>query len=237
VIGHRGAARIAPENSLEGFAAAVGAGADLVEFDIDRGADDSALVIGHPGVAATGAALELDDALAYLASQSIGVHVDLKLVGAEREIAAAVRAHGLGERTLVSSTWARSLRRLAAEAPELTRAISYPRDRYGASGIAWPRPVVHASATALRCAMGVRAPLLLAAADGNALSLHHALVSPAVVRRAHRRGSAVIAWTVNDPDRVEELARARVDAIVSDDPQMALAVLATLKWLKMGDWS
>ena len=237
MIGHRGAARVAPENSLEGFAAAVAAGADLVEFDVDKGADDAALVIGHPGVADVGAALGLGDALAYLASQAIGVHVDLKLVGAEREIAAAVHAHGLGERTVVSSTWAHSLRRLAAEAPELTRAISYPRDRYGASGIPWPRPVVRASAAALRAAMVLRAPLLLAAAGGDALSLHHALVSPAVVRLAHRRGSAVIAWTVNDPGRVEELARAQVDAIVSDDPKMAVAVLATLESPKMGDWS
>jgi glycerophosphoryl diester phosphodiesterase len=235
VIGHRGAARVAPENSLEGLAAAVAAGADLVEFDVERRADDAALVLGHPGVAPAGAALELDAALAYLESQPIGVHVDLKLVGAERELAASVRAHGVGERTVVTSTWARSLRRLATEAPELTRAISYPRDRYGASVIPWPRPVVRASAAALRAAMGLRAPLLLTAAAGDALSLHHALVSPAIVRRAHRRGPAVIAWTVNDPGRVEELARSQVDAIVSDDPQMAVAVLATLKTPKMGE--
>ena len=237
VIGHRGAARVAPENSLEGFAAAVAAGADLVEFDVDRGLDGAALVIGHPGVAAAGAALGLDEALAYLGTQAVGVHVDLKLVGAERELAASVRAHGVEERTVVSSTWARSLRRLAAEAPELTRAISYPRDRYGASRIAWPGPVVRAAAAAVRAAMGVRVPLLLDAAGGDALSLHHALVSPTVVRVAHRRGSAVIAWTVNDPLRVEELARAQVDAIVSDDPQMAVAVLATLESPRMGDFS
>jgi glycerophosphoryl diester phosphodiesterase len=235
VIGHRGAARVAPENSLEGLAAAVAAGADAVEFDVERRVDGSALVLGHPGVASVAATPGLDDALAYLETQTIGVHIDLKLLGAERELAASVRAHGLGMRTVVSSTWARSLRRLAAEAPELTRAISYPRDRYGAAGIPWPRPLVRASAAALRAAMGLRTPLLLAAAAGEALSLHHALVSSAVVRLAHRRGAAVIAWTVNDPGRVEELARARVDAIVSDDPGMAVAVLATLKAPKMGD--
>ena len=235
MIGHRGAARVAPENSLEGLAAAVAAGADLVEFDVERGVDDASLVIGHPGVATEGDPVGLDDALAYLATEATGVHVALKLAGAERELGSAVRAHGVGGRTIVSTTWARSLRALAVEAPELTRAISYPRDRYGAAGIPWPGPVVRAAAAALRSAMRVRAPLLLAAAGADALSLHHALVSPAVVRGAHRRGAAVIAWTVNDPARVEQLAHAQVDAIVSDDPQMVVAVLATLKPPRMGD--
>ncbi len=229
VIGHRGAARVAPENTLEGLAAAVSAGADLVEFDLGRGSDDRALVIGHPGVATAGAPLQLDDALGFLAGQPIGIHLDLKLVGAEREVAAALCAHGLAERTIVSSTWAGSLRRLAAEAPELSRAIGYPRDRYGAAGINWPPALVRASAAALRSVMRLRAALLLSASGAEAIALHHALLSPAVVGLTHRRGCAVIAWTVNDPSRVEQLARDRVDAIVSDDPEMAVAVLATLK--------
>jgi glycerophosphoryl diester phosphodiesterase len=220
---------VAPENSLEGFAAAIAAGADLVEFDVDRGEREGSLVIGHPGVAAVGAALEFDDALDYLAARAVGIHVDLKLVGAEREVASAIRAHGLAQRTVVSSTWARSLRGLAAEAPELTRAISYPADHYGAAGVPWPPLLVRGSAAVLRAVMGVRAPRLLSAAGADALSLHHALVSSSVVRLAHRRGRAVIAWTVNDPARVEELAHAQVDAIVSDHPQMAAGVLATLK--------
>ena len=130
VIGHRGAAALAPENTLEGIAAAVAAGADLVEFDVDEG-----LVLGHPGHEHPGSPPTLDDALELIAANGVGAHVDLKLVGAEAEIAAAVRRHGLEGRTLVSSTWIRSLRRLAHEAPGLTRAISYPRDRYGASRI------------------------------------------------------------------------------------------------------
>jgi glycerophosphoryl diester phosphodiesterase len=229
VIGHRGAARVAPENSLEGFAAAIAASADLVEFDVDAAADGNGLIVGHPGVVTGAPPLPLDEVLAYLATQTIGVHVDLKLAGAEREIAAAIRRHGLGERTLVSTTWARSLRRFAVEGPELTRSISYPRDRLSASSIPWPASLVRGSASALRAAMPLRAGLLLAAGRANALSLHHALVSPAVVQATHSRDAALIAWTVNEPARVEELAAAGVDAIVSDDPQMTVAVLATMK--------
>jgi glycerophosphoryl diester phosphodiesterase len=129
---------------------------------------------------------------------------------------------------MVSTPLARSLRRFELEAPAITRAITYPQDRHGASAVAWPGAVVRVSAAGLREAMRVRAPLLLAAGHGHVLTLHHALVSAAVVRGAQRRGAAVVAWTVNDPLRVTALARLGVDAIVSDDPRMVVDALATL---------
>ncbi len=162
------------------------------------------------------------------AGTAIGIELDLKLTGIEDEVAAAVRRHGVEERAFVSSTWASSLRRLGAAAPDVTRAISYPRDRYGASGLHWPRVVTTVAAAAVRAVMPVRVPLLLSTAGANALSLHHTLVSQAVVRTAHARGAAVIAWTVNDPLLVERVVAAGVDAVVCDDPATAFGVLATL---------
>ncbi len=223
VIGHRGAAAIAPENTLESLAAAVAAGADVVEFDVGEG-----LVLGHSLRERPVSPASLDDALAVLAEHDVGVHVDLKLVGIERDVAAAVRRHGLADRTLVSSTWVRSLRRLAIEAPELVRAVSYPRDRYRVSALPWPGALTARGAAVMRKAMPWRVSLLLAASRANAVSLHHTLISPAVVRAAHARGAMVIAWTVNDPVQIERAARAGADAVVSDDPARALGVLGTL---------
>jgi glycerophosphoryl diester phosphodiesterase len=71
-------------------------------------------------------------------------------------------------------------------------------------------------------------PLLLAAASAGALTLHHALVSAAVLRAARSRGAALVAWTVNDPGRIAALGRLGVDGIVTDDPGKAREVLATL---------
>ncbi len=226
VIGHRGAAGVAPENSLEGLEAAVSAGADLVEFDVGPG-----LVLGHPGDEPPERPVTLDDALHFLAAHEIGIHIDLKLTGIENAVAAAVRRVGLEERVVVSSTWARSLRRLARDPPGLSRAIGYPRDRYGAARIRWPPFVTSAAAAALRSAMPGRARLLLDAASADALALHHTLVSVAVVRAVHGRGAAILAWTVNDQARVEHLVHLGVDAIVTDDPEMARRVLATLDLL------
>ena len=46
------------------------------------------------------------------------------------------------------------------------------------------------------------------------------------IRAAHALGAPVLAWTANDPAAVRRLAALGVDAIVSDDPGMALATLA-----------
>ena len=48
VIGHRGAAAYAPENTLESFRRAVALGADALEFDIRRSRDGVAMVFHDP---------------------------------------------------------------------------------------------------------------------------------------------------------------------------------------------
>jgi glycerophosphoryl diester phosphodiesterase len=223
VVGHRGAAALAPENTLASLAAGVDAGADLVEFDVGAG-----LVLAHSPGETPDEPVTLDGALAYLAGRGAGVHVDVKAAGIEAEIVAALRRYGLLERAVVSSAHARSVRRFADLEPAVARAISYPHDRHGVSGFRWPRRLTSGAAGCLRAAMPLRAPLLLRAARANGLSLHHAVVSPALVAAAHRRGVPVLAWTANDPGLVERLAADGVDGIVSDDPGMAASTLATL---------
>jgi glycerophosphoryl diester phosphodiesterase len=223
VVGHRGAPVSAPPNTLAGLHAAVAAGADLVELDVGHG-----LQLGHPGEEPDEPPATLDEALSLLEPERIGILVDLKERGIEVAVAAAIRGFVPDDRVVVSSTWAGSMRILAGALPGVTRAISYPRDRYGAAGLPWPQAAVAAGAASLRAAMAVRLPILLAAARANAVSLHHALVSPAAVRASHRRGAPLLAWTVNDPGLIEQLANAGVDAIVTDDPGMALQVLGKL---------
>ena len=154
-----------------------------------------------------------------------GVQVDLKRPGIEGDVADAVRRHGLEERAFVSSTSPRALRRLAAAAPALLRSISYPNDRYRVSRFTWPRALTASTAAVVRAAMPARVPLLLRVSGANALTIHHALVSAAVVRAAKARTAPLIAWTVNDPAGIERLASLGVAGIVTDDPGMALATL------------
>jgi glycerophosphoryl diester phosphodiesterase len=163
--------------------------------------------------------------LDFFKTSRAGVQVDLKRPGIERDVAEAVRRHGLEERTFVSSTSPRALRRLAAAAPSLPRSISYPNDRYRVSRFTWPSPVTTATAAAVRAAMPVRIRLLLRASGAGALTIHHALVSAAAVRAVN---APVIAWTVNDPVEIRRLAALGVAGIVTDDPGMAVETLARL---------
>ena len=224
VIGHRGAPLVAPENTLASFEAALAAGADAVELDVGEG-----LVVAHSPSELPASPAALDEVLALVRERGAGVLVDLKAHGVEAAVAEAVRRHGLLERALVSATSAAALRRLASHEPRLGRAITYPHDRYRVSRFAWPRRLEACGAAALRAAMPARAALLLRTADARALTLHHALVSPAVVAAVHGRGGVLLAWPVNDAGRVAHLARLGVDAIVTDDPEGAREAVGTLK--------
>jgi glycerophosphoryl diester phosphodiesterase len=219
VVGHRGAKAVAPENTIEALAAAVAAGADAVEFDVGPG-----LLLGHDPHLATG--LHLDDALAFLRDKAIGIQVDMKEPGIERDVIARVREHRLEARSLLSSNHTTVVRVVADEAPDVQAAIGYPEDRYGVGKVPWPGLVVSAGSAAARQAMRLRAPALLERSKAGVLALHKGLVTAAVVRAAHARGAAVLTWTVNDPALVRPLAAAGVDAISSDDPGMVLAELA-----------
>ncbi len=221
VIGHRGAAAIAPENTRPALQAAVAAGADIVEFDISPG-----LVLGHSADELPVESLSLDDAFEELKPAEIGLHLDVKLPGYEREVVEAVRRHGVGGRTYFSTAYAQSARRLGGLAPDLPVAIGYPRDRYGVStAVRWSDGAKRAGAAALRQAMPLRVPILLRQARATVLSLHHTLCSRAAVAASHRAGAPVLAWTVNDPAAVARLVAAGVDGIVSDDPEMVVATL------------
>lgn len=217
VVAHRGASAEAPENSREAFRAAVTAGADLVELDVTHG-----LVVAHdagtPG-------LHLYQVLELLAPHAIGVHVDLKQPGDEAAVLEAIDRFGLRERTVLSTAFPRVARTLSSLVPDVSRAIGYPRDRVGVARFSWPGAVTRPGAAALRAAMPVRIPLLLARTHANVLALHHKLCSAAAVSAAHRRGVPVFAWTANEPELIRRLSALGVDAIVSDDPKIALATL------------
>lgn len=217
VVAHRGASADAPENSREAFEAAVAAGADFVELDVTHG-----LVVAHdPGEPG----LHLFQVLELLAPHSIGVQVDLKQPGDEPAVLDALDRYGLRERALLSTAFPRVARTLGALAPDIPRAIGYPRDRVGVARFSWPAALTRPGAAALRAVMPARIPLLLARTRATVLALHHTLCSPASVAAAHRRGVPVFAWTANEPELVLQLASWGVDAVVSDDPKRALATL------------
>ena len=135
----------------------------------------------------------------------------MKLPGYEQDVVDAIERHGLGERALVSTAFARSSRRLARVAPALPRAIGYPRDRLGVSRIPLAAGA-DAGRARRRCGRRCRfaCRVLLRGRARDVLSLHHTLCSrPAVAASPTRWASPVLGWTVNDPAAVRRLAPAR----------------------------
>jgi glycerophosphoryl diester phosphodiesterase len=217
-VGHRGAAALAPENTLAAIEAAARAGVDAVELDVLRRADGE-LVIAH-GPELPPEAPPLEDALALIERLGIAVQLDVKLPGLEEGCVRALREHGLVGRSFVSSYSAPILRAFAALEPDLPRSLTYPEDRRGVTGSRLLRPAVRPGLAALRTVLPLRLPRWLRAVDARAATLNWAVVTPAVVAACHAAGAAVYVWTVNERELVGTLVKSDVDGIITDDPRL-----------------
>jgi glycerophosphoryl diester phosphodiesterase len=246
-VGHRGAARLAPENTLRSFRGAVAHGVDLVEFDV-LDLPGGPLVLAHSdrleevshGAASgslrgrslaelRGIAPELptlDEALEFFVAEApeVGLHVDLKLTTRLDELAASLRRHGVEHRTVVSSFHVPSLRAVAREAPTVRIGFTYPEDRYGVSRRPVLRPLLHAGLVSLRAAAPRFLPRLIRRAGASALMLQHALVTPRSVASAHALGAPVLAWTVDEPADLARVLAAGVDGVITNDPRIFAAI-------------
>jgi glycerophosphoryl diester phosphodiesterase len=241
-VGHRGAAALAPENTLRSLELAVELGCDMLEFDV-LPLRDGTLVLAHSNdlrEVSHGAARgrvrartldvlrrvapdmpTFDQALAFLEGfPQVGLQIDLKVRGVEAKVVDALRRHAVLERSWVSGFDARSLRRVAAIEPSLPRSYTLPRDRFGISKRGPLAPVVRGGLASLGASLPRRLPLLLRRARASAATLHHSVVSPAAIRRAHELGAAVYVWTVDDVDLAKRLVNAGVDGIITNDPRI-----------------
>jgi glycerophosphoryl diester phosphodiesterase len=217
-VGHRGAAALAPENSLAAIEAGAAAGADVVEVDLMWRAD-GVLVLAHgPSIPAD--APTLDEALTLVADLGLALQLDVKVGGTERHVAASLRGHGLEERTFVSSFSLPILRAFATVAPDLPRSLTYPEDRLGVSERRLLRPAVRSGLALLRARLPRRLPGWLDRAGAQAATLNWAVVTPAAVAACHAVGAAVYVWTVNEPALATTLVATGIDGIIMDDPRI-----------------
>lgn len=242
-VGHKGADRIAPGNSIESFRAAVGVGVDAIEFDVLRPPEDFAdgsdwraaqagpaegngpILVAHDWAAAKRAQnpLTLDralDAFTQPPLDQVKIDLDIKICGREDEIVQAVRSRGLSERTMTSGTEIPTIRMLGELAPELSRGWTIPRVTRDWTKSRLGKPLVLAGMATLRARLPRRvrqeAPLL----GVEAIWVHHGLASRALAAAAHDSGCMLVAWTVDDASRMRVLAEMGVDGICTNDPRL-----------------
>ncbi|MCB1015011.1 MAG: glycerophosphodiester phosphodiesterase [Acidimicrobiales bacterium] len=221
VIAHRGASARFPENTVAAFEGARALGADWVELDV-RLARDGALVVLHDEALTDGRLLhtltrgEIDPAVPSLAEaldacEGMGVNVEIKNLPLEDAydptmavvpaVVEELRRRGDPERWLVSCFDLATVDACHELAPELPTAFLV-LDPQGGDAVD------------------------VAAAHGHrALHPWVPMVDEALIERAHAAGLALNTWTVDDPERIVELAAHGADGVVTNAPDVARAAL------------
>ena len=215
VLAHRGANRVAPENTLAAFGRAVELGADGVELDVHRTAD-GALVVRHD--AATPAGVLAEMTLAEIAGRPPGgahasarrstcapgllVNVEIKNLPGDADCDPTDRAAELLVELLAvtgaaaTACWCRR---------STWRAIDRVRDARPRSADRAAHLSVSTRSTALAVARAARALARCTPTSGRSPAARALTRST----RAHGVGLEVNVWTVNDPDEIVAPRRRR----------------------------
>ncbi|MGH9177461.1 MAG: glycerophosphodiester phosphodiesterase [Acidimicrobiales bacterium] len=210
------------ENTLAAFEAARAAGADGVELDARRTAD-GVLVVHHDPVLPDGRpvhtlrAAELPDHVPTLEAAlecCRGLVVDAEVKNLPTE-------PGFDPTESVAAAVAELAARMGVAGDVVVSSFSLPSvdaARAAGTGVA--------TAWLTLAAYDQLEALALAADHGHdALQPRHEAVTAELVAAAHQRGLDVHAWTVDDPERIEAMATAGVDAVITNRPDVALRAL------------
>ena len=230
-IGHRGASGDYPENTIAAFRAAIGAGAQMCELDVQLTRDGAVVVIhddtvdrttnGKGAVAkktlaelkqldagarfkggtARGERIPTLDEVFAATSGRCGLNIELKAGEVEGAVATLMRKWNAMDTSMVSSF---EWNRLAA-----IREID---------------PVVRIGVLAEK-----KAPAMLEKATqlrAYAINPRFDMVTPGLCEDAHARGLKVLAWTVDLPEQMRRQLDCGVDGIMTNYPARLREVLA-----------
>ena len=210
LLGHRGARRYAPENTLAAFELALDHGCDGFEFDVRLTADRRPILCHDPRLA--GREIEtsrydqfapgvpcLPDVLENFAARAF-LDIELKVTGMEAEVAGLLRERPPRRGYFVSSFLPEVLERLHAADKSVPLGLICNSQRQLAG---WASVAV------------------------GALFLERGLVTPGTVESLQAAGKQVFVWTVNREREMLQFAELKVDGIVSDDSRLLAQTLRT----------
>ena len=251
MFGHRGAAGLAPENTLPSFALATTLGAPYLELDVHGTRDGAVVVLHDPTLERTtnGGGPVADLSLTEL--QHLDAGHQFTYDGAHFPY----RGQGIRVPLLQEVVRAFPQHRLNIEIKQATPPIvDAVFDILGAS-TALDRCLLAAEhddiMTAIRAKATDRIATSMSTGDvvefmnrfgagnwdgyapvGRALQIPVSfegldLITADTVAAAHRLGLEIHAWTINDPDEMKRLVALGVDGIISDLPGLAVSVLQT----------
>jgi glycerophosphoryl diester phosphodiesterase len=237
VIAHRGFSGRYPENTGQAFAAAIAAGADMIELDARRTAgnrvavvhDDDLARYGHPGMRVAGLDFEVLSRLdagswfdsRFAEARFLGLKEALELIAGRIWVNVEIKIDEDQEphlEALVDSTLAEI--EAAGAPPVLFSTFSMPTFRR----LRARAPAIPAAYLQGRGDARGNLPEL---ADLGAEGVHVArdLADSRLIRAAHAQNLRVRVYTINDPQGMAELIRLEVDGLFTDWPDRLLALL------------
>jgi glycerophosphoryl diester phosphodiesterase len=238
VVGHGGAGDFYPGNSLQSVEKALELGVDRIEIDIQRAAGDQ-LVLVHDDVVrvdgrdrkvrdmpvdelrvALDGLLTLPEAI-ELVRRRATLLVDMKGPGNEDLVVQAILAAGIGPSTLVSSTYAWSLRTVKQLAPEVGTGLSTGH----ISTVMRQNRLISFTSGVLAAVTPVPFIATAKLIHADYLMLNYRICTPRFIRAAHRSSLKVYAWTVNNPKPVRRMIERGVDGVISNRPDLVREAL------------
>jgi len=235
LLGHRGASKYAPENSLAAFALALEHGCDGFEFDVQLTGDGQAVVCHDPRIARLQVANSTYERLAVV---SRAASFSVLRAAHDGTAAAAQMTSALPRLEDVLEQFAsRAYLNIELKVPGLEKAVLDILKRFPpmhgyvvASFLPEVIETLHKKNPATQLGYICKTTAALYRwrdLPVRAVIAQHPLVSVALVDEIHSAGKQVMAWTVNSEAAMRRLAQAGVDAIISDDTQRLCRTIAT----------
>jgi glycerophosphoryl diester phosphodiesterase len=229
VTAHRGAALVAPENSMAAFRAAIDAGADYIELDVQRTAD-GALAVVHDGdlLRMAGDPRKVRAlAAADLAGIDIGSKRNARFAGEsvprlEEVIELArgrIRLNVELKYNVPDPTLAPAVVELLRREEFLDQAVITSLDYAALKQVEAIEPNLP-TGHIVTASLGD-----VARTEADFVSLNSARATPALLRRAHAAGKEVHVWTVNDPEVMVRMIERGVDNVITDDPALLRRIM------------
>ncbi|MCP5041499.1 MAG: glycerophosphodiester phosphodiesterase [bacterium] len=251
IIGHRGAAGSAPENTLPSFERALAIGAEILESDIHATRDGVPVLVHDPDVARTteGSGSIEDLTLDQLRSLDAGHHFSCDAGASFPERGRGIRIPTLEE---AFEAFGRARFNLEIKAPglplaERVIALVDKFDRADTTLLtAGENPIMETLRQARRasggrfaigaCTGDILACVKAAIGEGPvpqdvmALQIPEAfggrpLATAELIEFAHGAGIAVHVWTINETAQMQRLLDLGVDGLVTDHPERMAALL------------
>jgi glycerophosphoryl diester phosphodiesterase len=250
IIGHRGASRHAPENTLAAFQMAIDAGADGIEIDV-RLARDGVPVVIHDADLLRTAGLKkkiADLTSTELAGIDVGSWFNAKstrrshtsfadqtvprldevlelLAGFKELLYIELKTDARNREALIEAVCER-----IRNSPMLSQVIVKSFDLKAVASVKHHLPAVQTAALFgpdVRHLFKRRRRLIeLARSHGaDQLSIHRSLVTGGLMRAAHAASMQVTVWTADDPRWIRRAQRLGIRALITNDPVKLLGVL------------